>query len=66
MSLSIAVHHLLVTKLQLRKTDAPVLIAEMTGKGERTVREWRAVYPLTTGSPYIRVQNGAMYCTYRG
>ena len=24
------------------------------------------VYPLTTGSPYIRVQNGAMYCTYRG
>ena len=42
MSLSIALHHLLVTMLQMKKTDASKFIAELTGKGERTVREWRA------------------------
>ena len=49
-SLSIALHHLLVTKLQLKKTDASVLIAEITGKGERTVREWRATFTANKGS----------------
>ena len=38
MSLSIALHHLLVTVLQLKKTDAYKLIAELIGKRERTVR----------------------------
>lgn len=39
MSLSIALHHLLVVKLQLKKTDASKLITELIGKGERTVRD---------------------------
>ena len=50
MSLSIALHHLLVTMLQLKKTDASKLIAELTGKGERTVREWRATFTTNNGS----------------
>ena len=50
MSLSIALHHLLVTMLQLKKIDASKLIAELTGKGERTVREWRATFTANNGS----------------
>ena len=50
MSLSITLHHLLVVKLQLKKTDASKLITELIGKGERTVREWRATFTANKGS----------------
>ena len=36
--------------LQLKKTDASKLIAELTGKGERTLREWRANFTANNGS----------------
>ena len=34
----------------MKKTDASVLIAELSGKGERTVREWRATFVTNKGS----------------
>ena len=37
MSFTITLHHLLVSKLKLKLTDASELIAELTGKGERTI-----------------------------
>lgn len=42
MSLTITLHLLLVSKLKLKVTDAAQIIAELTGKGERAVRLWRA------------------------
>lgn len=50
MSLSIALYNLLVSKLQLKKTDASKFIAELIGKGERTIREWRATFTANKGS----------------
>ena len=50
MSLTITFHHLLVSKLKLKLTDASKLIAELTGKGERTNRLWRAQFIANEGS----------------
>ena len=37
MLFTITLHHLLASKLKLKLTDASELIAELTGKGERTI-----------------------------
>ena len=47
MSLTIT---LLVSKLKLKVTDAAQIIAELTGKGERAVRLWRAQFLGNNGS----------------
>lgn len=50
MALTITLHHLLVSKLKLRLTDTSKLISELTGKGERTIRLWRAQFVANEGS----------------
>ena len=49
-SLSILLHYLLVCLLQMGITDASKLIAEVSVKCERTVREWRATFIANRGS----------------
>ena len=49
-SLSILLHYLLVCLLQLGATDASKWIADVSGKCERTIREWRATFVANKGS----------------
>ena len=50
MSLTIVLHHLLVTTLHFPLTRAAQLIAELIGKSDRTVRDWRATFLANSGS----------------
>ena len=50
MSLTIVLHHLLVTTLQFPMTRASQIIADLVGKSDRTVREWRATFLANSGS----------------
>lgn len=49
-SLSILLHYLLVCLLQLGATDASRWIADVIGKCERTIRDWRASFIASKGS----------------
>ena len=49
-SLSILLHYLLVCLLQMGITGASKLIADVSGKCERTVREWRATFVANRGT----------------
>jgi len=44
MSLSLTLHHVLVNVHGVKKVDAAQTIAEVTGKGKRTVRRWRKLF----------------------
>jgi hypothetical protein len=50
MSLTIVLHHLLVTTLHFPLTRASQLIAELIGKSDHTVRDWRATFLANLGS----------------
>ena len=50
MSLTIVLHHLLVNTLHFPLTRAAQLIAELIGKSDRTVRDWRATFLANSGS----------------
>ena len=50
MSLTIVLHHLLVTTLHFPLTRASQVIAELIGKSDRTVRDWRATFLGNSGS----------------
>ena len=49
-ALSVLLHYLLVCLLQLGATDASKLIADVVGKCERTIRDWRATFIANKGS----------------
>ena len=49
-SLSVLLHYLLVCLLRMGVTDASKWIADLTGKCERTIREWRATFIKNKGS----------------
>ena len=50
MALCILLYYLLVYLLKVKMTDASKMIADLTGKCESTVREWRATFIENRGS----------------
>ena len=44
MSLTLLLHHLLVSRMHIQVLNASKLIGEMVEKSDRTVREWRATF----------------------
>ena len=50
MSLTIVFHHLLVTTLHFPLTRASQLIAELVGKSDCAVKDWRATFLTNSGS----------------
>ena len=50
MSLSLTLHHVLVNQHSVKKVHAAQTIAEVTGKGKRTVRRWRKLFYHNAGT----------------